>query len=88
MMPPNQRAAMSQALGSAPPAQMPPNGAPPPGPGAPPPGGGQMSPEQAQQYLASKGITPDDLETLVMAIDAVMSAGGAGGPPQGGPPAA
>ncbi len=82
MMSPDQRSAMSQALGSAPPTQMPPGAAPG---GAP---GGAMSPEQAQQFLASKGITPDDLETLIMAIDTVMNAGGAGAPPAGGPPPA
>lgn len=93
-MDPNQRAAMSQALGASPPMQM-----PPPGAGAPPggaPGGAPspdapMPPEQAQQFLSSLGISPENLPMVIQAIDAVMAAQGGGGagapPPAGAPPA-
>lgn len=91
MMNPAQRAAMSQALGSAPPPpdMPPPQGGPmpggpgghPPGAGGPPGGGAPMAPEQAQQVLSSLGITPDNLPMVIQAIDAVMQSGGGGTPP-------
>jgi DNA-directed RNA polymerase subunit H (RpoH/RPB5) len=50
-----------------------------------------MPPEQAQQFLSSLGISPENLPMVIQAIDAVMAAQGGGGagapPPAGAPPA-
>lgn len=66
---------MAGALPSPQPSGPPPGAVPPQSPGgAPMPG---MPPEQAQQMLASMGITPDKLPMVLMAVASLMGSMGA-----------